>query len=109
MPSVLNSQPTAAVAQTKVVCYTAPTSPATTATVIGLMLSNTSTVSQHGSAFLRRGGTDYSIITNGVIPVGNTLCCCGEDGKVVMIPGDAIVAVCDAGTMDVIVSKLEQT
>lgn len=109
MPAILNSTPTQGVAQTKVVCYTAPTSPATTATIIGLLMSNTSGGSQHGSAFLRRSGTDYSIITNGIVPVGNTLAACGEDGKVICIPGDSIVCVCDAGTMDVIISKLEQS
>lgn len=109
MPSVLNSQPTAAVAQAKVVCYTAPTSPATTATIIGLLMSNTSSGPQHGSAFLRRASVDYSIITGAPIPNGNTLAAVGEDGKVVCMPGDAIVCVCDTGTMDVIVSKLEQT
>lgn len=109
MPSVLKSTPNQAVGQTKVVCYTANTSPATTTTVIGLLMSNTSTGAQHGSAYFRRASVDYSIITNGSIPVGNTLAACGEDGKVVLMPGDAIVAICDAGTMDVILSYLEQT
>jgi|GEM_PF-2443901 len=109
MPSVLTSTPAAAVGQSKVVVYTAPTSPATTATIIGCTCSNTGAAVQHGSVFMRRAAVDYSIITNGVIPVGNTLAVVGEEGKTVLQPGDSIVAVVDVGTMDVIVSHLEQT
>ncbi len=107
MASILKSQPNAAVAQTKVVVLQAGAQD--TNTVIGLLCSNTSTSDQHASVYLRRASVDYSIITNGAVPANDTLAAVGEDGKVVMMPNDAIVAVCDTGTMDVIVSYLNQT
>lgn len=106
--AILKSTPVQGVAQTKTVIYTAPTSPPTTSTIIGLLMSNTTSGAQHGSAYFRRASVDYSIITGAPIPTGNTLAAVGEDGKVVLMPGDAIVSVCDVGTMDVILSYLEQ-
>lgn len=109
MPSVLKSQPTAAVGPAKTVVFTAGA--ASTVTVIGALISNTSSPAapQNGSMWLRRAGTDYSIITKGPVPSGNTLACVGGDGKVVLMPNDALVVLVDAGTADVIVSYLEQT
>ena len=108
MASTLKSSPTFGIAQVATTIYTAAASPATTATIIGLLCSNTGSVIQHATVKLVRGGTGYSIITGGVVPTGNTLECTGND-KVVVMPGDSITAVCDAGTMDCIVSYLEQT
>lgn len=105
----LKSTPYQGVAQAKVVVYTAPTNPPTTSTVIGCICSNTGANPQHASVFLRRASIDYSIITNAPIPNGNTLAVVGDEGKVVMLPGDSIVTICDIGTMDVIASYLEQT
>jgi len=109
MPSILNSALAPAVGQTVTTLYTAPTSPATTATVIGLTCSNTTVNAQHASVWLNRGSTKCSIITNGPVPVGNTLACVGGEGKIIMQPGDFLTAQLDVGTADFIVSKLEQS
>ena len=58
--------------------------------------------------FFRRSAVDYSVVTNGPLPVANSLAVVGEEGKIVLMPGDAIVAVVDVGTIDVIASYLEQ-
>jgi hypothetical protein len=107
MPSVLKSQPTAAVGQSKTVVFSAGAN--VTATIIGCLCSNVGAVAQNCSAYMRRASVDYSIITNGSVPVGNTLAVVGEEGKVVLMPNDALVVVNSAGTTDVIVSYLEQT
>lgn len=107
MPSVLKSLPTAAVGSSKTVVLQAGA--ASTITVIGALISNTSALAQHGSMWLRRASVDYSVITNGPVPVGNTLACVGEEGKVVLMPNDALVVSVDAGAADVITSYLEQT
>jgi hypothetical protein len=58
---------------------------------------------------MKRGSTLYSIITGAPVPVGNTLAAVGEDGKVVLMPNDSLVAFNDVGLLDAIVSYLEQT
>jgi hypothetical protein len=107
MPSVLKSQIFQGVAQTKTVIVTAGS--ASTLTVIGALISNTSANPQHGSMWLRRASVDCSIITGGNIPVGNTLVPIGGEGKVVLMANDALVSLVDAGTADVTISYLEQT
>jgi hypothetical protein len=99
--------PTAAVSTSKTVVLQAGA--ASTLTVIGALVSNTTAAPQNASVFLRRAAVDYSIITNGPVPVGNTLGVVGEEGKVVLMPNDALVAMVSTGTADVIASYLEQT
>lgn len=108
MPSVLNSALAPNVGTTVTTVYSAPTSPPTAATVIGLIASNNTANALNCSIWLNRGSTKVSIITNGSVPVGNTLQAVGPD-KLVMQPGDFLTAQTTTGTVDITVSKLEQS
>lgn len=107
MASVLKSALNPGVAQAPVACLTAAAG--ATITIIGLMMANTSASPQKGTARVVRAAVTANIIKDGPIPNGNTLCPVGENGKVVLNPGDVLQCLCDVGTMDVIVSYLEQS
>jgi|SRR5215469_6436209 len=107
MPSVLNSALAPGIGTSSSTIYTAGSGLIAT-TVIGLIASNTTANPLNFSAWLNRGATKCSIVTNGPVPVGNTLQCVGPD-KLVMQPGDFITGQCSTGSVDVIVSKLEQS
>jgi hypothetical protein len=107
MASVLKSALNPGVGTAATACLTAGAG--STITVIGLMMANVTASPQKGTAQVKRGATVCNIIANGPIPNGNTLCPVGENGKVVMMPGDILQCNCDVGTMDVTVSYLEQT
>lgn len=107
MASVLKSTLTPGVAQAAVACLTAGAG--ATITVIGLMMANNYATPIKGTARVVRSAVTANIILNGPIPNANTLCPVGENGKIVLMPGDIIQCLCDVGTMDVIISYLEQT
>jgi hypothetical protein len=89
------------------VCLTAGA--ATTITIIGLMMANVSANPIKGTAQVKRGATVANIIAGGPIPNANTMCPVGENGKIVLMPNDILQCITDTGTMDVVVSYLEQT
>jgi hypothetical protein len=80
-----------------------------TLTCIGLNVSNTSTANLYATIQLKRGPKTFSILTKGLVPPGNSLSAIGSEGKIVAMPNDEIRAFNDVGTMDIILSYLEQT
>ncbi len=109
MPSALKSVPTAGVnADTAV--YVAGSSPATTATMIGILVCNNGDAgAQKGNVRMKRGSNFFNIIKNVPIPVGDTFVPSGFEGKIVLMPGDELHVSVNVGTVDVLVSMLEQT
>lgn len=86
--------------------YTCPSS--TSATVIGLSLSNKSTTTVTANVFLTRSSVDYSIISNVPILTGSSLIPVGGDQKIVMEDSDEIKVTTSANSsLDCIVSLLE--
>ena len=105
--SVLKSQPTKGVGQSVTTIFTADAT--VTATIIGLNVSNTGPTNLFATVQLKRGGVAYSILTKGLVPPGNSLSVIGVEGKIVAMPNDIIQAFNDTGSMDTILSYLEQT
>lgn len=86
--------------------YTCPA--ATQTTLIGMTLSNKSAGTVTANVFLRRSGTDYSIISNAPILTGSSLVPIGGDQKVVLQAADTVkVTVSANNALDTIVSLLE--
>ncbi len=86
--------------------YTCPS--ATQTTLIGMTLSNKSAGTVTANVFLRRSGTDFSIISNAPILTGSSLVPIGGDQKVVLQAADAIKITTSANNaVDAIVSLLE--
>lgn len=110
--NVLKSYPTAGIANNSGAGGTAYTVPAsTTATIIGFNISNNSTTSVISvQVTLTRGATTYNWIPAGAnIPVGSALDCVGVEGKMVLAAGDVIKVIPTGGTVDTIISVLEQS
>ena len=88
--------------------YTCPS--ATQTTLIGMTLSNKSAGTVTANVFLRRSGTDFSIISNAPILTGSSLVPIGGDQKVVLEATDYLrVQTSAADSADVILSVLEIT
>ena len=88
--------------------YTCPS--ATQTTLIGMTLSNKSAGTVTANVFLRRSGTDFSIISNAPILTGSSLVPIGGDQKLVLEFGDYIqVQTSAVNSADVILSVLEIT
>lgn len=86
--------------------YTAPS--ATTTTIIGLTIANTTSSPITTDVYLTISASNYYLIKGAVIPVGGTLVPVGGDQKVVLSTTDAIkVVTSTAASADVILSVLE--
>ncbi len=109
MPSSLKSQITPGVSAETTV-YAAAASPATTATIIGVLIANNGDGgAQKANVRIQRGATSVNVIKNVPIPVGDTFVPSGFEGKIVLMPGDNLRVSVDVGTVDTTVSFLEQT
>jgi len=83
---------------------------ATTTTVIGLSVANTSAADITISVYVTRSAVDYYVIKTALVPAGSTFILSGGDQKLVAITGDALKVVSSAATSaDVIASVLELT
>jgi hypothetical protein len=83
---------------------------ATTATVIGLSVANTTGSSISVDIYITRSATDYYLVKGAFINVGSTFIASGGDEKMVLIAGDALKVVSSAATSaDVIASVLNLT
>lgn len=86
--------------------YTTPS--ATTSTVIGLTVANTSNSPVSVSIYLTISGTDYYLLKNAVVPVGGAIVPVGGEQKVVLQTGNLVKVVSSAATsVDAILSVLE--
>ena len=86
--------------------YTTPS--ATTSTVIGLTVANTSNSPVSVSIYLTISATDYYLLKNAVIPVGGAIVPIGGEQKVVLQTGNLVKVVSSAATsVDAILSVLE--
>jgi len=86
--------------------YTTPS--ATTSTVIGLTVANTSNSPVTVGIYLTIGGTDYYLLKNAVVPVGGAIVPIGGEQKVVLQTGNLVKVVSSAATsVDAILSVLE--
>jgi len=86
--------------------YTTPS--ATTSTVIGLTVANTSNAPVTVGIYLTIGGTDYYLLKNAVVPVGGAIVPIGGEQKVVLQTGNLVKVVSSAATsVDAILSVLE--
>jgi hypothetical protein len=84
-----------------------PTTAGIQATVIGLTLANTLTVSVNASVTMISGGTTVYLIKNAAIPAGNSLSVLG-DGKFIVEQGDNVQVISStANSVDVLVSVVE--
>lgn len=83
---------------------------ATTTTVIGLSVANTSVADITVSVYFTRSAVDYYVIKTALVPAGSTFILSGGDQKIVLITADALKVVSSAATSaDVIASVLELT
>lgn len=109
MSNTLKSYPVAAIpANTGGAAYTVPAS--TTATLIGCSIANnSSTAVITVNVQLKRSGNFYNWVPPGAsIPVGGSLQVVGVEGKMVLQAADVLVITPIGGTVDTIVSVLEQ-
>ena len=110
MASTFKNSITSGVGVSQTNVYVAPA--ATTATVIGLTISNTTsnTVTCDVVVTDTSASTDVFLVKAATVPVGGALVPIGGDQKVVVETGDIIkVASSGASSLDVIVSILEQS
>lgn len=92
----------------KVGNYDVPAS--TQVTLIGVSVSNITLADIQVNVYLFNGTQNISIVTNAVIPRGQTLVPVGADQKIVMQPGDSLQVQSNAASScDVIMSILSIT
>jgi hypothetical protein len=83
---------------------------ATTTTVIGLSVANTSAADITVDVYITRSAVNYYIIKGATVPVGSTFIMSGGDQKIVLITADSLKVVSSAATSaDAIASVLELT
>ena len=83
---------------------------ATTDTLIGLSVANTSGSAITINVYITRSGTDYYIIKGAAVPVGSTFIMSGGDQKVILLAADVLkVSSSAAASADVIASILQMT
>ncbi len=93
---------------TTVGSYTVPA--ATTTTVIGLSIANTSGADITVDVMLNDSSVDHYLNYACSIPTGDSLIVVGGDQKIVLLSGDSIkVQSSDAASVDVVMSILELT
>jgi hypothetical protein len=108
MASVFKSNAVVTVGVTPVTAYTAPA--ATTSTVIGMSVANTSGVGITVDATLTKDSVVAFLIKGAPIPVGGALVIIGGDQKTVLEAGNLIsITSSVAASCDVITSVLELT
>lgn len=96
------------VTPTNVGGYTAPV--ATQVTIIGLTVSNVTTLPVKCSISIYDGANDFFILKNADVAVGQAHSVIGGDQKVVLNVGESIRVVSDmASSLDAVMSKLELT
>jgi hypothetical protein len=106
MANAFKSNVAANIVTTGNTVYTCPA--LTETTVIGLSLSNKSFDTVTSNTFLRRGGVDYSIVSNAPVLPGSTLIPIGGEQKLVMNAADQLkITVSANASVDVVVSVLE--
>jgi hypothetical protein len=110
MPSNLKSTLTPGISAETTV-YSAPTSPVTTSTVIGVLVANNGDGpgTQLITIRLQRSTTYTNIVKQAILPAGDTFVPSGAEGKLVMMAGDNLKVSVNVGTVDVTTSYLEQT
>lgn len=112
MPNILKSYPTAGITNNSGAGGTSYTVPAsTTSTFIGFNIANNSTTAVVSvQVTMKRGATTYNWVPAGAnIPVGSALDIVGVEGKLVGQAGDVFTVIPTGGTVDTIVSVLEQS
>ena len=83
---------------------------ATTDTLIGLSVANTSAGAITINVYVTRSGTDYYIIKGAAVPVGSTFIMSGREQKVILLAADVLkVSSSAAAAADVIASILQMT
>jgi hypothetical protein len=83
---------------------------ATTETIIGLSVANTSAAPITVDVYFTRSAVNYYIAKGAPIGIGQTYILSGGDQKVVLITADVLKVVASAATSaDVVVSVLEQS
>lgn len=106
MANTFKSYGTNTIGLTKTTVYTTPG--ATTATVVGLSLSNVAASPVVVSVVLGKGASEFHIVKNAPIMPGGTLIAVGGDQKLVCETANTIkVTSSVALSVDVIVSTLE--
>jgi len=81
---------------------------ATTSTVVGLSVANTSAADITVDVYITRSAVNYYIIKGATVPVGSTFILSGGDQKVNLIAADALKIVSSAAaSADAIASVLE--
>jgi len=83
---------------------------ATTTTLIGLSVANTSAADITVNVYVTRSATDVYIIKGVTVPVASTFILSGGDQKIVLLTSDSLKVVSSAAaSADVIASVLELT
>lgn len=83
---------------------------ATTTTLIGLSVANTSAADITVNVYVTRSATDVYIIKGVTVPVASTFILSGGDQKIVLLTADSLKVISSAATSaDVIASVLELT
>ena len=82
----------------------------TQTTVIGLTIANTSASTVNIDVTVNNGSTDYYVVKDAPVPVGDALVPIGGNQKIVLITGDSIkVNSSAASSVDAVLSILEIT
>ena len=101
-----NNYLTTAITTTPTVVYN-PTAVGIQATIIGLLVSNTTGTVAKATVTMTSGATTASIVTNVSIPAGTSLNV--VDANRLIVAKDNSISVSTTGTVDVIVSVIEVT
>lgn len=112
MANTLKSVPTAAIANNSGAGGTVYNPGAgITATLIGFNIANNSTTTVISvQVTLTRSAVTYNIVPAGaIIPVGSSLNLVGIEGKMVFMANDVVKVIPTGGTVDTLVSVLEQS
>jgi hypothetical protein len=81
---------------------------ATTSTVVGLSVANTSAADITVDIYITRSAVNYYVIKGATVPVGSTFVMAGGDQKINMIAADALKVITSAAaSADAMVSVLE--
>ena len=73
--------------------------------IIGLLLSNSGSVSATASAYIQSGSTDIYLVKDISLPVGNSTEL--VQGKIVLNDGDSLKVICSVGQVDAWLSCLD--
>jgi hypothetical protein len=107
MPNVFKNSITGSIGITGATVYTVPA--ATSTTVIGMSVANTSTTSNiNVSATLTSGSSTVYLVRNTTVPVGGSVVLVGGEQKIVLTAANSLaVSSSVASSADVVVSVLE--